>query len=196
MNKNRLGIMGGTFDPIHNGHLIAANEVAHVFNLKKVLFVPTGNFSYKRNNITHAHHRYVMTEIATVVNPLFSVSKIEVNKKLKSYTYNTLKELKKKYCKFELFFITGADAISNIFYWKKSNDLMKLAHFIGVTRPGYCFSKNKNMKNVIILEIPAMSISSTNCRERIRKSMPIWYLMPNEVVWYIKKHNLYRNTLN
>ena len=190
----RLGIMGGTFDPIHHGHLVAASEVASVFSLDEVLFVPTGEQPFKADQpVTVAEHRYLMAVIATASNPRFSVSRVDIDRSGVTYTIDTLRELRAQYPDAELFFITGADALSQILQWKDSDELWRLAHFIGVTRPGHEMDTDELPPGEYsLLEIPAMAISSTDCRARVAAGEPVWYLVPDGVVQYIAKRGLYR----
>ncbi|MBD7994351.1 nicotinate-nucleotide adenylyltransferase [Arthrobacter sp. Sa2CUA1] len=187
----RLGVMGGTFDPIHHGHLVAASEVAAVFNLDEVVFVPTGEPWHKpAQQVTPAEHRYLMTVIATASNPRFKVSRVDIDRPGPTYTIDTLRDLRRARPDAELFFITGADAMAQILSWKDVQELWTLAHFVGVTRPGHEL-QNMGRDDVSLLEVPAMAISSTDCRQRVAASEPVWYLVPDGVVQYIAKHNLY-----
>lgn len=191
-SKPAIGIMGGTFDPIHNGHLIAASDVKAKFNLEKIIFVPSGSKPPLKSNITTAEHRYLMTVIATSSNPDFFVSRLEVDEKGISYTAQTLEQLKKIYPKHDLYFITGADNITQIPSWQNANKIFQLAKIVGVSRPGYCMNEEIiNQYNVEILEIPALSISSSEIRNRVKNQMPTWYLTPDGVVQYIQKNRLY-----
>jgi nicotinate-nucleotide adenylyltransferase len=191
----RIGIMGGTFDPIHHGHLVAASEVATVFSLDEVLFVPTGEQPFKSDRaVTVAEHRYLMSVIATASNPRFSVSRVDIDRPGVTYTIDTLRELRAQLPQAELFFITGADALGQILQWKDVNELWELAHFIGVTRPGHELDAAElPAGEYSLLEIPAMAISSTDCRARVIADKPVWYLVPDGVVQYIGKHRLYRD---
>lgn len=185
--------MGGTFDPIHHGHLVAASEVASSFDLDEVVFVPTGT-PWQKDRVTEAEHRYLMTVIATASNPSFRVSRTDLDRGGLTFTVDTLRDLKQQYVNDELFFISGADAIAQIFDWKDVHKLWELAHFIAVTRPGHELSLSEIPdKHVSLLEIPALSISSTDCRSRVRNGEPVWYLVPDGVVRYIAKHDLYLN---
>jgi nicotinate-nucleotide adenylyltransferase len=191
----RLGIMGGTFDPIHNGHLVAASEVAHLFSLDEVVFVPTGQPWLKsEQNVTAAEDRYLMTVIATASNPRFSVSRVDIERSGPTYTIDTLRDVREIYPPHtELFFITGADALAQMLRWRNMDDLFTLAHFIGCTRPGHQLA-DPGLPNgrVSLVEVPALAISSTECRERVRSGEPIWYLVPDGIVQYINKRGLYR----
>ena len=192
MGMRRLGVMGGTFDPIHNGHLVAASEAAAALSLDEVIFVPT-NDSYQKTDFAPAEHRYLMTVIATAGNPRFSVSRVEIDRQGPSFTADTLRELGETYPDAELFFITGADAVSNLSTWHQYPDILELANFVAVTRPGHDFKLPAEVADrVPILEIPAMAISSTDIRSRVRENRPIWYLVPDGIVQYIAKTNLYR----
>jgi nicotinate-nucleotide adenylyltransferase len=185
--------MGGTFDPIHHGHLVAASEVQSLFDLDEVIFVPTGQPWQKAERVvSEAEHRYLMTVIATASNPRFQVSRVDVDRAGPTYTIDTLRDLRRLRPDDELFFITGADALAQILSWKDVDELWDLAHFIGVTRPGYELSESGLPQDGVTLqEVPAMAISSTDCRERVADGEPVWYLVPDGVVQYINKHHLY-----
>src|SRR6188768_1730990 len=192
--RPRLGVMGGTFDPIHHGHLVAASEVAQSFDLDEVIFVPTGQ-PWQKGPVTTGEHRYLMTVIATASNPRFTVSRVDIDREGPTYTIDTLRDLHEARPDAELFFITGADALAHILTWKDSEELFELAQFIGVTRPGYELSESGlPAERVDLMEVPAMAISSTDCRERVHAGEPVWYLVPDGVVQYISKHHLYAAT--
>ncbi|XAS62789.1 nicotinate-nucleotide adenylyltransferase [Micrococcaceae bacterium Sec5.8] len=187
----RLGVMGGTFDPIHHGHLVAASEVAAKFDLDEVVFVPTGQPWQKMSKkVSVAEHRYLMTVIATASNPRFTVSRVDVDRPGPTYTIDTLRDLHTLRPDADLFFITGADALAQILSWKDIDELWSLAHFVGVTRPGHVLD-GMGRKDVSLLEVPAMAISSTDCRSRVAEGNPVWYLVPDGVVQYIAKYGLY-----
>lgn len=189
----RIGVMGGTFDPIHHGHLVAASEVAQSFDLDEVVFVPTG-MPWQKTKVTEAEHRYLMTVIATASNPRFTVSRVDIDRDGPTYTIDTLRDLKAARPDAELFFITGADAISQILGWRNHDELWELAHFVAVSRPGHVLStEGLPSEDVSQLEVPALAISSTDCRARVREGNPVWYLVPDGVVQYIAKHHLYRS---
>ncbi|WP_183086414.1 nicotinate-nucleotide adenylyltransferase [Mycetocola zhadangensis] len=189
----RVGVMGGTFDPIHHGHLVAASEVAQSFDLDEVIFVPTGQ-PWHKNVVTPAEHRYLMTVIATASNPRFTVSRVDVDRQGTTYTIDTLRDLHKERPEAELFFITGADAVAQILSWKDVKELWSLAHFVAVSRPGHTLSvSGLPHQDVSLLEVPALAISSTDCRSRVSRGFPVWYLVPDGVVQYITKHHLYRS---
>ena len=191
MPKYRLGVMGGTFDPIHHGHLVAASEVASVFKLDEVIFVPTGQ-PWQKGEVTEGEHRYLMSVIATASNPRFKVSRVDIDREGPTYTVDTLRDIKAAYPEAELFFITGADAVAQILAWKDVDKIWELAHFIAVSRPGHkLVIPNVPTGAIEKLEIPALSISSTDIRGRVAKAKPVWYLVPDGVVQYIAKHDLY-----
>jgi len=187
--------MGGTFDPIHHGHLVAASEVQSLYHLDEVVFVPTGEPWQKISRIVSpAEHRYLMTVIATASNPSFTVSRLDLDRPGPTYTIDTLRDLREQRPDSELFFITGADALAKLLSWKNIDELWDLAHFIGVTRPGHVLSDSGLPEDRVTLqEIPAMAISSTDCRSRVLKGEPVWYLVPDGVAQYIAKHRLYRS---
>ncbi len=185
--------MGGTFDPIHHGHLVAASEVARSFDLDEVIFVPTGQ-PVDKPNVTLAEHRYLMTVIATAANPQFNVSRVDIDRLGFTYTIDTLKDIQKSRPDAQLFFITGADAIAQILAWKDVEKFWSLAHFVAVSRPGHELTvSGLPNENVSLLEVPALAISSTDCRSRVERNYPVWYLVPDGVVQYISKHHLYRS---
>ena len=192
----RLGVMGGTFDPVHHGHLVAASEVQNLFSLDEVAFVPSGQPWQKAGKlVSPAEHRYLMTVIATASNPHFWVSRVDIDRPGPTYTIDTLRDLAAQHPDAELFFITGADALEQILSWKDADELFALAHFVGVTRPGYVLSDDHLPRDAVsLVEVPAMAISSSACRERVLAGRPVWYLVPDGVVQYIGKHRLYRGT--
>ena len=193
----RIGVMGGTFDPVHHGHLVAASEVAQVFTLDEVVFVPTCQPWQKDDrHVSPSEDRYLMTVIATASNPRFSVSRIDIDRGGPTYTIDTLRDLRaERGDEAELFFITGADALAQIMSWQDVNELFKLAHFVGVTRPGHRLTGDGLPEdNVSLVEVPALAISSTDCRQRVARGEPIWYLVPDGIVQYIAKRRLYRRS--
>jgi nicotinate-nucleotide adenylyltransferase len=195
----RIGVMGGTFDPIHHGHLVAASEVQSWFDLDEVVFVPTGQpYQKAQRSVSPAEHRYLMTVIATASNPRFTVSRVDIDRGGPTYTIDTLSDLNQVFPDAELYFITGADALTDILGWRSADELFELAHFVGCTRPGYAMDQSSLTgmphDRVAIVEIPALAISSTDCRERTARGEPVWYLVPDGVVQYITKHRLYRST--
>jgi len=195
----RLGVMGGTFDPIHNGHLLTAEEAAVQFGLDEVVFVPTGHpWMKEQKEVSAPEHRYLMSVIATASNPRFTVSRIEVDRAGPTYTVDTLRELKGlDGDKVDLFFVTGADAMLEILQWKDPEEILALAHFIAATRPGYDLTRFEaeaptRHPNVSVMNIPALAISSTDIRKRVGEGRPIRYLVPEGVKSYIEKAGLYR----
>jgi nicotinate-nucleotide adenylyltransferase len=190
----RVGIMGGTFDPIHHGHLVAASEVATLFHLDEVIFVPTGTpWQKSARQVSPAEHRYLMTVIATASNPRFWVSRVDIDRTGPTYTIDTINDIRSQRPEAELFFITGADALEQILSWKDAEQALKLAHFVGVTRPGYELTDaHLPTDAVTLVDVPAMAISSSDCRTRVANRRPVWYLVPDGVVQYINKHRLYR----
>lgn len=203
IKRLKYGIMGGTFDPIHIGHLVIAEEVRSRFKLDKVIFVPAGNPPHKElGAVTDANHRYIMTLLATMTNPNFEVSSIEIDREGITYTIDTISAFKKKFTdNVSLYFITGADAIMELDTWKDTKKLLSLCEFIAVSRPGFKSSKmekvirelEKKYNSVIhMLEVPALKVSSTDIRNRIREGRPVKYLLPESVEYYIQKNRLYR----
>lgn len=196
--RRRLGVMGGTFDPIHHGHLVAASEVAAKFALDEVVFVPAGQpWQKAHREVSLPEDRYLMTTIATASNPRFSVSRVDIDRPGSTYTLDTLRDLREHYGEaVDLFFITGADALSQILTWHGVLELFELAHFVGVTRPGTTLGERDiehlPPDKVTLLEVPALAISSTDCRNRVKEQLPIWYLVPDGIVQYIAKRGLYR----
>ncbi len=197
--RQRLGVMGGTFDPIHHGHLVAASEVQAKFGLDEVVFVPTGQPWQKADRqVSLAEDRYLMTTIATASNPRFSVSRVDVDRPGDTFTVDTLKDLRRlRGDQVDLFFITGADARESILTWRGVDELFTLAHFIGVSRPGTPLDAHDISHlpedKVTLIEVPALAISSTAIRERVPAGLPIWYLVPDGIVQYIAKRGLYRD---
>jgi nicotinate-nucleotide adenylyltransferase len=185
--------MGGTFDPVHHGHLVAASEAQVRFGLDEVVFVPTGQPYRKSGEVSAAEDRYLMTVVATASNPRFTVSRVDVDRQGATYTVDTLQDLAAIFPDDELFFITGADALEQILSWHRAEEMFRLAHFVGVTRPGFDLDDGHLPSgSVSLLEVPAMAISSTACRDRVAAGEPVWYLVPDGVVQYIAKRGLYR----
>jgi nicotinate-nucleotide adenylyltransferase len=191
--------MGGTFDPVHHGHLVAASEVRDWLDLDEVVFVPTGEPWQKANReVSPAEHRYLMTVVATAANPAFTVSRVDIERAGPTYAIDTLRDLGRQLPGADLFFITGADALADIFSWRDADELFGLATFVGCSRPGFAMDSRILDKipadRVTMIEIPALAISSTDCRQRTRAGRPIWYLVPDGVVQYVRKHRLYTET--
>jgi len=198
----RIGIMGGTFDPIHYGHLVAAEGARYHFQLNKVIFIPAGRPPHKSGRkITDAHHRWIMTELAVASNASFDTSTLEVDRPGYSYTIDTVREMRRLYPRAELYFITGADAVLEILSWKSVDELLSMCHFIAATRPGYPLENLKKklsgiaadqIRQITSMEVPALAISSTDIRRRVREGRPIKYLLPEPVEAYILNRGLYR----
>ena len=191
--------MGGTFDPIHHGHLVAASEVASRFDLDEVVFVPTGQPWQKSDRqVSAAEDRYLMTVIATASNPRFTVSRVDIDRPGMTYTVDTLRDIRaERGDDVDLYFITGADAMAQILTWRDAQRLFDLAHFVGCTRPGVELASpdiaQLPQDRITLMEIPALAISSTDCRLRVEEQEPIWYLVPDGIVQYIAKRGLYQS---
>jgi len=201
---SRIGVMGGTFDPVHYGHLVTAGEARWQFGLDLVIFVPNRHPPHKDpHDVSGPEHRYLMTFLATVTNPRFLVSRMEIDRPGPSYTIDTIRELGREHPSDELYYITGADALGQILRgeWRDAEQLLRLCRFIGASRPGYYLDPAQwssshhhvrpHLHNIHTMEIPAMAISSTDIRARVREGRPITYLVPEAVEQYIAKHNLY-----
>jgi nicotinate-nucleotide adenylyltransferase len=191
--------MGGTFDPIHQGHLVTAEEALGQFRLDAVVFVPTGQPWMKEElKVTSAEHRYLMTVIATSSNPRFTVSRVDIDREGPTYTADTLRALQDEYGKeADLFFVTGADAVVEIFQWKDPQEILELAHVIAATRPGYDIARFEaeaptSHPNISVMDVPALAISSTDIRRRVQEGSSVRYLVPEAVQTYIEKWELYR----
>jgi nicotinate-nucleotide adenylyltransferase len=192
MSNLRLGVMGGTFDPIHFGHLIAAEAVAKTYELDSVIFVPTGN-PWQKNAVASATHRLAMTQLAVSYFPDFQVSSVDIDRNGETYTVDTLRDLKTQHPGAQFFFITGADSLAGIGTWKDSAELWNLAHFVGVTRPGHKLEVPKSPAGAVtLLEIPALAISSSEIRAKVISGESLEGLVPVKVLEYMDKHNLYR----
>ena len=201
-SKYKLAIMGGTFDPIHYGHLVTAEAIRDKFKLDKVIFMPAGNPPHKASRvISDANHRHLMTVLATVTNPYFEVSRMELDREGITYTVDTIRELRQIYGEdTRMFFITGADAILEILTWRNIDRLLKKCCFVAATRPGF-HGEDMEQKldeirsiykeEVFSIEVPSLAISSTDIRNRIRTNQTISYLLPEAVENYIRKNNLY-----
>lgn len=198
--RRRLGIMGGTFDPIHFGHLVTAEEARARFELDSVIFMVAGQPALKQDqHVTGAEHRYLMTVLATASNPAFDVSRLEIDRHALTYTIDTIRTMCEEVGDdTDLFFITGADAVWEIVSWKDAQDLANMVTFIGATRPGYDLEDARRQHeeaatgfDIRYMEVTALSISSTEIRRRVAAGDPIRYLTPDSVVGYIAKHDLY-----
>lgn len=198
----RIAIMGGTFDPIHYGHLVTAEAVWERYNIDRVVFVPSGNPPHKINiEVTDAEYRFSMVQMAISANPHFRVSRIEIDRKGYTYTIDTIREIKAAFGgKLHIYFITGADALLEIMTWKEANELLKECSYVAVTRPGYMkkdlydwidILKKKYGADISAMDVPAFAISSTDIRNRVRNGRSIKYLVPQNVEEYILKNKLY-----
>lgn len=186
--------MGGTFDPIHNGHLVCAEEARHQFHIDRIIFVPAGR-PWQKAGVSPAEDRYLLTMLATASNPNFAVSRLEIDRGGPTYTLDTLKVFRRFYPEAELFFITGADVVAEILSWKDPEAVLSEAHFVAASRPGFeladlgvCLPDSR----VSLMQIPALAISSSGIRARVAQGRPVRYLMPTEVAEYIAAHGLYR----
>jgi nicotinate-nucleotide adenylyltransferase len=198
----KYGIMGGTFDPIHNGHLVIANEVLSLYDMDKIIFIPTGTPPHKFvKGLTSSFHRYMMTQFATMTNPDFDVSDIEATKSTVSYTIDTVKELTSGNEDDKFYFITGTDAVLDLPTWKNTEEILSHCTFIAVNRPGYIVEGlDKKIKaitdkyggEIFITMVPQLHISSTDIRNRISTDRPVKYLLPETVEQYILKNGLYK----
>ncbi|SPF38767.1 putative nicotinate-nucleotide adenylyltransferase [Candidatus Desulfosporosinus infrequens] len=199
--RNRLGIMGGTFDPIHYGHLVAAEMARCEFDLSTVLFIPSGTPPHKNSqDVSAADLRYEMVALAIKDNPAFDLSALEVERKGLSYTVETLRILRRTWPEHELYFITGTDALLEIFSWREAEEILTMIQFIGAARPGFDASDfllkveqehPETQEKIHYLEVPALAISSTDIRLRVRHGQPIRYLLPEPVRIFIQQHGLY-----
>ncbi|MBI3921047.1 MAG: nicotinate-nucleotide adenylyltransferase [Armatimonadetes bacterium] len=199
----KIGLMGGTFDPIHFGHLVIAEEVRIRYGLEKVVFIPCGTPAHKKDYaVTPSEHRYLMTVLATVSNPSFETSRMEIDRTGPSFAIDTIREFRTRYDgEAEIVFITGADAIMEILTWHKKDALVRMCRFVAATRPGYPIEglsklPAEYLKQIDVVEVPGIEISSTDIRARVRDDLPIRYLTPPETEAYILKHALYRETPN
>ena len=188
--------MGGTFDPIHQGHLVAAAEAAEHFSLAEVVFVPTGNpWQKDPGSVSPAQDRYLMAMLATMANPAFRVSRVDIERDGPTYTVDTLRDLADEYGDgVDLYFITGADALASVLSWQDPEQVLRLAHLVGVTRPGHELADpGLPAGSVSLVEVTALAISSSECRQRCRDGRTIDYLVPEPVAQYIEKAGLYRD---
>lgn len=197
----RIGLMGGTFDPVHYGHLVAAEDARYELNLAKVIFIPAGQPPHKApEKVSAAAHRVAMVRLAIASNPNFELSTLEVERPGPSYTVDTVAAFRKLYPAAELYFITGADAVAEILSWRKPEELLELCWLVAVTRPGYILDNLRERlaglagylwRKIRVLPVPGVAVSSTEIRERVREGRPIRYLLPDEVAAYIKEKGLY-----
>ncbi len=199
MTHQRIGVMGGSFDPIHNGHLVAASEVAHRFGLDRVIFSPTGQAWHKdASGAAPGELRYLMAVVGTAADPRFDVTRVDIDRPGPTYTVDTLRDLQGAFAvefpqdTAEWFFVTGADALAEIVGWRDPDGILERAHLIGVTRPGHVLADpGLPGGSVTLVEVPALAISSTDVRARVARGEPIRYLVPDGVAHLIAKHGLY-----
>jgi nicotinate-nucleotide adenylyltransferase len=197
--SRRIGVMGGTFDPIHLGHLVAAEEAHWQFGLDRVVFVPAGRPWQKPVGVTPPEDRYQMAVLATASNPAFAVSRLEIDHPGPTYTVDTLRRLRTEQADgTRLYFIIGADAILQLLTWKEPDQVLAQAEFIAATRPGFDLDRLVSQvpgaaDRIHRMEIPALAISASDIRARVARGAPIHYLVPDGVARYIHKHGLYRD---
>jgi len=205
MKNRKVGIMGGTFDPIHLGHLVVANEVLNIYNLDEIIFIPAGNPPHKKGMGASSWDRYLMATMAVLSNDKFTVSDMEIKNPAKSYTLNTLRELTNKYLDTEFYFITGTDAVIDLPNWHEPEKLLNLCKFIAVSRPGISKERAESKiaeinsefnGNIELLQVPMLQISSTDIRDRFNRGISAKYLLPESVEQYIIKNNLYLESNN
>ncbi|MGQ9730332.1 MAG: nicotinate-nucleotide adenylyltransferase [Candidatus Zipacnadales bacterium] len=195
----RIGVLGGTLDPVHYGHLFIAEEVGVAFELDRIIFIPCGHAPHRNDlTITPGEHRYVMCALATAGNRRFCTSRMEIDRPGPSYTIDTLRALRRMYGPAtELFFILGADAVLELDTWHRPDDVLQEARCIAVPRPGSCLTDlahaigEQRASQIEILDLPPMGISATEIRQRLREGLSIRYLTPDSVIDYITKHGLY-----
>lgn len=194
-NRKKVGILGGTFDPIHMGHLVLAEQVREKFQLERVIFIPCASPPHKtEQKLSPADDRFEMTKLALEGNPYFFVSDIELKREGLSYTVETLRELKELYRDSEIYFLTGSDVLNEITTWRNPEEIYRLAKIVIGIRPGFdkFDPENHFAKKSIIIDITGIDISSTQIREKVRKGESIKYLVPSKVEEYIKNRNLYK----
>ena len=200
--KKKIGLLGGTFDPIHLGHLLTADFVMKALDLEKIIFIPVNHPPHKTDmDVTSAEHRYLMTMLATSHNPAFEVSDVEIKRDGLSYTIDTLNWFISQYGKdTEFYFILGADAVAALDQWERFEELLNICYFVAATRPGFMekvedakqtFGK-LGKKKIIWLDTPELNISSTEIRYRVKNNIPIKYIVPTAVEKYIYKEGLYK----
>jgi nicotinate-nucleotide adenylyltransferase len=199
-NGRAIGLMGGTFNPIHYGHLVAAETARDAFGLDRVIFVPAGQPPHKSKMVASAEHRYLMTFLATVSNARFDTSRVEIERPGPSYTSDTLAHFHASDPDARWYFITGADAVMEIAGWHAAEDIFRYAEVIAASRPGYALRLQElepvlgeNLKKVHHLEVPALAISSSDIRARVGQGLSIRYLVPEAVEEYIRKCGLYQS---
>jgi nicotinate-nucleotide adenylyltransferase len=194
----RIGLIGGTFDPVHYGHLVIAEEARHCFRLDRVIWIPAGDPPHKDEKVTPEEHRYSMVLLATASHPSFEVNRLELEREGPSYTLHTLLHFRSLYPESELYFIIGADAVLELLTWYRHDEVIRTTRFIAVTRPGYDLAllsgtlPSEYMRRIDTVAAPGVDISSTELRTRVREGEPIRYLVPETVEDYIRKNGLYK----
>ena len=196
----RIGLLGGTFDPIHNGHLQLAESVLSLLNISRVFFIPTGKSPHKQDrDIASKNHRRNMVSLALKDYPFFALCDIEIQSPRVSYTIDTISALKKLYPEDEFFFIIGTDAFSRLSTWKEPEQLLALCHFVVVPRIGTPFSRLPSLPalqgkmQVTYLAMPKVRVSASEIRKRIREKKNVDALLPKTVISYIMKEGIYRD---
>lgn len=203
--RRAIGLMGGTFNPIHYGHLVTAEAARDAFDLERVIFIPSGQPPHKPPKVlAPSEHRFLMTFLAIAPNMHFELSRAEINREGPSYTRDTLAYFHSLDESVDWYFISGADAILEIASWRAPEDIFNYAHLIAASRPGYSLSRinalesrlgMKRVQQIHPLEVPALAISSSQVRERLRSGLSIKYLVPEAVENYIMKNHLYGATV-
>ena len=187
----RVGVFGGTFDPVHIGHLVAASEVHSALALDRMLLVPADVQPFKQaKEVTPAVHRLAMARLAVADDPRIEVSDVDVVRGAPTYAVDTLTDLSAEFPGAELFFVAGMDALARLDEWREPERLRSMATFVGVTRPGYSLPPGE--AGATLVEVPALPVSSTDVRSRVQRGQPVRYLVPGVVADYIQEHKLYR----
>jgi nicotinate-nucleotide adenylyltransferase len=196
IQKSKIGILGGTFDPIHNAHLFIAEEARVCLGLERVIFIPNGDPPHKPDGLTDAEHRFRMASLAIESNPHFEASRLEIERRGPSYAVHTLADLRAQNPDSELWYIIGVDALVEIRTWYRPDDVIEHADFLAVTRPGYDPDSLNSLpdsyrRRIRILKTIEFDLSATTIRERARAGLPLRYLVPDSVDAYIRRHRLY-----
>lgn len=198
--ERRIGIFGGTFNPIHFGHLVTAEAVREEYHLDHIIFVPSANPPHKNSGVLAAGHRFAMTATAILDNPYFTVSDVELKRDGPSYTIDTVKYFISKYGPdTTFFFIAGTDTIHDLPNWKYIDELLGLCYFVGATRPDGTevidsvidYFGELGRQKIYRLATPELEISSTDLRNRLQTGRSVRYMMPRSVIRYIREHNIY-----
>ncbi len=201
MTGSKIGVLGGTFDPIHLGHLIVAEYIREKLDFSEVLFIPAGRPWLKlkeEKQVTLAEHRLAMVRLAVASNPQFKVSTMEIDRPGPSYSIDTVLELRAK-LEAEIYFIAGPDALAKLPRWKDPERLLKACHVVGIGRPGHSKTNLRKLEaslhgvsqHIMLMDVPQIDISSTDIRKRVAQGLSIRYLVPEAVEKYIAEHRLY-----